>query len=378
MTTAAAPPQPHTAPTALLLLLASKHDFVRSNLDAGRVPTPQMLASFLQALVTELMPLVKAAPASVGETLKAGLTVIGWVVATNAPAPGSSPPEPAAVLSFLDSALDELMPSVAAARAAAAQASRALAEEERELSLLEEEAGEGSLSGKQQRALQACQVKLPHLRTAAAAAARLAAAVEARMGADDLAAAEAEEEARRGMESLRVAQLTRDAAEAAAGGGGGKGGGRGGGGKGGGGKGGRGGGGSGRRGGGGGGAEPMDREERAAEAAARAAGKAAAEARAAEGVLAELRASDITLVDASELRKGGHVLLPVGGGGREEPCKIVEITTSKTGKHGHAKLSITATDVAAGRKIERNLRADERVTVPGKRWLMAIGSTAAD
>ena len=138
MTTAAAPPQPPTAPTALLLLLASKHDFVRSNLDAGRVPTPQMLASFLQALVTELMPLVKAAPASVGETLKAGLTVIGWVVATNAPAPGSSPPEPAAVLSFLDSALDELMPSVAAARAAAAQASRALAEEEHELSLLSE------------------------------------------------------------------------------------------------------------------------------------------------------------------------------------------------------------------------------------------------
>ena len=37
------------------------------------------------------------------------------------------------------------MPSVAAARAAAVQASRALAEEERELSLLEEEAGEGEL-----------------------------------------------------------------------------------------------------------------------------------------------------------------------------------------------------------------------------------------
>jgi hypothetical protein len=34
---------------------------------------------------------------------------------------------------------------------------------------------------------------------------------------------------------------------------------------------------------------------------------------------------------------------------------------------------VTATDVASGRKVERNLRADEKVTVPGKRWIMAIG-----
>ena len=63
-------------------------------------------------------------------------------------------------------------------------------------------------------------------------------------------------------------------------------------------------------------------------------------------------------------------MLPVGG--KDEPCKISELTSSKTGKHGHAKISITANDVASGRKVERNLRADERVTVPGKRWLMAI------
>ena len=83
-----------------------------------------------------------------------------------------------------------------------------------------------------------------------------------------------------------------------------------------------------------------------------------------------LRTSDVSFVEASELRKGGHVLLPVGS--RDEPCRIAELTSSKTGKHGHAKISITANDVASGRKIERNVRADERVTVPGKRWLMAI------
>ena len=56
----------------------------------------------------------------------------------------------------------------------------------------------------------------------------------------------------------------------------------------------------------------------------------------------------------------------------EEPCHIVELTTFKTGKHGHAKLSISATEIASGRKVERNLRADERVTVPGKLWVMAV------
>ena len=52
--------------------------------------------------------------------------------------------------------------------------------------------------------------------------------------------------------------------------------------------------------------------------------------------------------------------------------KIVEMSTSKTGKHGHAKISVVANEVASGRKVERNLRADEKVTIPGKRWLLAV------
>ena len=132
-------------PTALLSLLHAKHAFVRSQLEAGKVPPPAILAAFLQSLVNELGPLVKASPAAVGEVLKEGLHALHWVVATNSPASGSAPPNPAAILTFLDDTLRRLLPSLSAARSAAAEARRALAAEERELNQMEEEALDGVL-----------------------------------------------------------------------------------------------------------------------------------------------------------------------------------------------------------------------------------------
>ena len=36
---------------------------------------------------------------------------------------------------------------------------------------------------------------------------------------------------------------------------------------------------------------------------------------------------------------------------KEKPCKIIDITTSKTGKHGHAKANITGIDIFTGKKV---------------------------
>eukprot|EP00944_MAST-04C_sp_MAST-4C-sp1_P009665 g9665.t1 len=47
---------------------------------------------------------------------------------------------------------------------------------------------------------------------------------------------------------------------------------------------------------------------------------------------------------AGELKKGMVAFL------KEKPCKIIEVTTSKTGKHGHAKANITGIDIFTGKK----------------------------
>merc|ERR1712137_1427024 len=61
---------------------------------------------------------------------------------------------------------------------------------------------------------------------------------------------------------------------------------------------------------------------------------------------------------AGELRKGSHVM------GKGHACKLAEITTSKTGKHGHAKAHIVALDIFTEKKYEDLCPSSHNVDVP--------------
>jgi len=62
--------------------------------------------------------------------------------------------------------------------------------------------------------------------------------------------------------------------------------------------------------------------------------------------------------EAGALRKGGHVLL------KGHPCKISEISISKTGKHGHAKANIVGIDILTGKKYEDMCPTSHNMEVP--------------
>merc|ERR1712224_364729 len=61
---------------------------------------------------------------------------------------------------------------------------------------------------------------------------------------------------------------------------------------------------------------------------------------------------------AGELRKGSHVMI------KGHPCKVAEVTTSKTGKHGHAKAHIVALDIFTSKKYEDLCPCSHNVEVP--------------
>jgi translation initiation factor 5A len=58
------------------------------------------------------------------------------------------------------------------------------------------------------------------------------------------------------------------------------------------------------------------------------------------------------------LRKNGHAMI------KEKPCKIVDISTSKTGKHGSAKANYTGIDIFTGKKYEDCHPTSHNIDVP--------------
>eukprot|EP00657_Telonema_sp_P-1_P001469 TRINITY_DN1383_c0_g1_i1.p1 TRINITY_DN1383_c0_g1~~TRINITY_DN1383_c0_g1_i1.p1 ORF type:complete len:165 (+),score=64.94 TRINITY_DN1383_c0_g1_i1:225-719(+) len=69
-------------------------------------------------------------------------------------------------------------------------------------------------------------------------------------------------------------------------------------------------------------------------------------------------ASSTYPTEAGGIRKGGYICV------KGRPCKVVDVSTSKTGKHGHAKCHFVCIDIFTAKKMEELCPASHNATVP--------------
>jgi len=62
--------------------------------------------------------------------------------------------------------------------------------------------------------------------------------------------------------------------------------------------------------------------------------------------------------EAGQIRVGGYVML------KGHPCKLADVSTSKTGKHGHAKCNMMGYDIFTGKRHEEIIQSTHTAQVP--------------
>ena len=78
-------------------------------------------------------------------------------------------------------------------------------------------------------------------------------------------------------------------------------------------------------------------------------------------------ASKTVSVEAGQIRKGGYIMI------KGKPCKVKDISVSKTGTHGHAKCKFSATDIFTGNTCEELCPSTHSIDVPivnKKDWMI--------
>jgi translation initiation factor 5A len=63
-------------------------------------------------------------------------------------------------------------------------------------------------------------------------------------------------------------------------------------------------------------------------------------------------------VDVGSLKKGDTIIID------DAPCKVVDATVSKSGKHGHAKVNLTAVGILDDKKRNLVLPSHDKVEAP--------------
>ena len=73
---------------------------------------------------------------------------------------------------------------------------------------------------------------------------------------------------------------------------------------------------------------------------------------------ADAGGSEVYPLEAGAIKKGGYIMI------KGHPCKVINMSTSKTGKHGHAKVHMVALDIFTGKKLEDICPSTHNMEVP--------------